>query len=413
MCFFCGEEHKNEMPIRFNGTLVNICDACASANAYIAITSFEKDYPSVVKKVQAKMQEEFPDGEEIVPLKPREIMEELNKHVIGQEEAKKVISVAIYNHYKRVTLQAKNVQKSNILMLGPSGCGKTEIARSVARILNVPFVICDATTVTQAGYVGDDVENMLLRLFQASGGDLEATQKGIIYVDEIDKIARKSESASITRDVSGEGVQQALLKIIEGSEVDVALTYGRKNPADGNRVRINTKDILFICGGAFEGITMKRDVVKETAAIGFGAVTEKKEESLKIDSKLLEKQGLIPELIGRLPIVTALKPLTEEDLKRILMEPENSICKQYENLLAVDDVILTFDDSALTFIAKKAMENGTGARGLKSIIEDEMTDLMFQIPDEPEVKRVIVKAGENGLFFEKKNTREDLVCEIA
>lgn len=395
MCDFCGREMPNEMLIHINGRACYICDACVSQNVIMAYIASQNEMPNDVA-----------EGESFYKsMTPREIREELDKRVIGQEDAKKVISVAIYNHYKRISRGAYDVQKSNILMVGPSGCGKTEIARTIADILDVPFVICDATTVTEAGYVGDDVENMLLRLYQAADGDLRRAEKGIIYIDEIDKIARKGESTSITRDVSGEGVQQALLKIIEGADVDVPIKGGRKHP-QGDRICMNTRNILFICGGAFETLTMeKSNQQKETGTIGFGALSkenDKKPEEKKITAKLLEKQGMIPELIGRLPIITALKPLTQEDLKRILTEPENSITKQYQKLLNLDDVELTFDEGALEYISHKASSNGTGARGLKSIIEDEMTDLMYEIPDEKDqVNKVIVKANDDGLYFEK------------
>ena len=330
---------------------------------------------------------------------PKLIKKFLDSRVIGQENAKKTISVAIYNHYKRIVTNNTNIKKSNILMIGPSGCGKTEIARAVSEILSVPFCICDATTVTQAGYVGDDVENMLLRLLQAADMDLEAAQRGIIYVDEIDKIARKGENASLTRDVSGEGVQQALLKIIEGSEVDVALTYGRKHPGTTDRIRFNTENVLFICGGAFEGITMKKN---NNNAIGF-VETDKSDDSTEIDSKELVKQGIIPELIGRLPIIARLNELTEDELKRILTEPENAIIKQYNELLALDGVKLKWDDSVLTYIAKKSKEKGTGARGLKSIIEKSMTDLMFDIPGSDFSGEILVTIENNEITCKKQN----------
>ena len=334
---------------------------------------------------------------------PAEIKEILDESVIGQDEAKLAISVGIYNHYKRIINNRTDIQKSNILMLGPTGCGKTEIARTVAKILDVPFAIADATTLTEAGYVGDDVENILLKLYQAADEDIDATERGIIYIDEIDKIARKGEGTSITRDVSGEGVQQALLKIIEGAEVEVPVNGGRKHP-QGERITIDTSNILFICGGAFEALTMKKE--DKHGSLGFG--TEKaveKEENKPIDHKDIEKQGIIPELAGRLPIIVRLNKLTEEDLVKILTTKKNSIAEQYINLIGLDGVKLKFSDEAAKFIAGQAAKNGTGARGLKSIIERDMTKLMFELPSEKNVSSIDVLVSDNKLAFKKHYKR--------
>lgn len=380
-CSFCGKSTKNSAKIVVGEYTIEICLNC-------------------LKEMRDSLEEEMKqcdvDSDECTELKtPAEIKSLLDEYVIGQDRAKKVIAVAIYNHYKRIENGREDIQKSNILMVGPTGVGKTEIARTVAKILDVPFCICDATTVTEAGYVGDDVENMLLRLYQASGEDLEATEHGIIYIDELDKIARKGENTSITRDVSGEGVQQALLKIVEGSDVDVPLNGGRKHP-QGSRITINTSNILFICGGAFESLTMSK---KREKHLGFGSIIENAEVEADKKSELLPediiKQGIIPELVGRLPIIVKLEALTRDDLKKILTETKNNIIKQYTDLIGLDGVKLTFSDEALDLIADTAYNRKTGARGLKGIIEQFMTDVMFDIPSDKTVKEVeiIVKDG--------------------
>ena len=312
---------------------------------------------------------------------PRTIKEELDKSVIGQERAKKIISVGIYNHYKRIRNGSENIKKSNILMVGPTGCGKTEIARTVARVLDVPFAIADATGITSAGYVGEDAESVVMRLISACGGNIAAAEKGIIYIDEIDKISRSGRQGD--KDVGGEGAQQALLKIIEGTDLEITVKKG----IEAKKVRINTSNILFICGGAFEGITMKEKSNK--MSLGFNSVTE--EEETEIDSKALIKAGMLPELVGRFPIIARLDALTTSDLKKILTEPENSIVGQYKDLLKLDNVTLTFSDNALKWVADKAYSMKTGARGLKTVIEDSMLDLMYEIPDEKDVETVSIE----------------------